>query len=653
MNILKVAFIFAGGYRTFREPAIHESIRFNLIRAFCPAPDCSADVFIRLSTSDNSHVGQGMNAKGKSIPTTDSLRNHALGVSARFGSDPSFRLFFELVDIGSPADVAAMDGMTNHNPKQHIYRTFDPRRYSMYFNRHMAYEMAMKAERLSGINYTWVVHARLDMGWGAPIAPFNRWSRQVWVPDSWPYDVPDTFALLPRKYSDHFFSLDAMFQKGVFCLGGPNFDLRTISTPSLQQLGYNSSQISLIQAEECQAQNIQPNHIYYYDRQNISYCSAGVSEIILKRKLLRVGIHAHSKFEEHRIRFSTFFMFLSRLPFQLNCDYISASFFMNWLRDQRANDAVESGCYTMQWYLNLLRNIYPTSGGYGPNCNLSSYTSVSPAVKEPLSMCLLDRSVSDLNFLPYRLRRKEHSCLTIHKQDVSNGPAVLLLSLSECVETYKLRQINRHYHVAQLFNFFPRSGIPHKITLYSGPHGGLKCLSVCRRTHITQNVSIIEGAESPMLVELAVCDKNAGNKDQLFVVDTLDRSLAPWLQKRHHGDAASNSSKATPSVQDITVVSLRWAGDPTENLCVSVRRHMSSRHDRGSPPSVTADSSYLSQSVSAVASLVPCRRRQRVGASAIGTSPLPDIDDSAEGTSRVNPLTTFVLEKTVNRAATT
>ena len=46
----------------------------------------------------------------------------------------------------------------------------------------------------------------------------------------WTADVPDIFALLPQEYADDYFSLDMLAQEGIMCLGGPNFDLKILTT---------------------------------------------------------------------------------------------------------------------------------------------------------------------------------------------------------------------------------------------------------------------------------------------------------------------------------------------------------------------------------------------------------------------------------------
>jgi hypothetical protein len=50
----------------------------------------------------------------------------------------------------------------------------------------------------------------------------------IYVHDSWYSDVPDTFAFLPRDKSTQYYSLEALLADHAFCLGGPNFDPKTL-----------------------------------------------------------------------------------------------------------------------------------------------------------------------------------------------------------------------------------------------------------------------------------------------------------------------------------------------------------------------------------------------------------------------------------------
>jgi hypothetical protein len=54
------------------------------------------------------------------------------------------------VDIGSDVEAAEMSEMTNRSLDQKMFRDFDSRRYSMYFNRYSSYHMALNEEQESG-----------------------------------------------------------------------------------------------------------------------------------------------------------------------------------------------------------------------------------------------------------------------------------------------------------------------------------------------------------------------------------------------------------------------------------------------------------------------------------------------------------------------
>jgi hypothetical protein len=161
---------------------VHDSIRYSLIHGFCPPASCIGDVFVRLSIDDNIHNGVGANAKGLNIKgSQDQLENAFKFINRLAHDSPDSSLVYEVVNIGSKEESHQMDEITRKSFKQRIYRDLDARRYSMYFNRWAAYQMAMEEEKDKGFVYDWVVHARLDMGWGAPVQPHSVWSKEkIW-----------------------------------------------------------------------------------------------------------------------------------------------------------------------------------------------------------------------------------------------------------------------------------------------------------------------------------------------------------------------------------------------------------------------------------------------------------------------------------------
>lgn len=93
---------------------------------------------------------------------------------------------------------------------------------------------------------------RLDCAWGEPIKPHYYWSLdKIYMPDTWHADLPDTFAILPRNTSDYYFSIDDLFKPRVICLGGPNFEIKTLEHTSLEAEGFTHSEISVIMKEDC------------------------------------------------------------------------------------------------------------------------------------------------------------------------------------------------------------------------------------------------------------------------------------------------------------------------------------------------------------------------------------------------------------------
>jgi hypothetical protein len=226
----RVAFVFAGTARSLIFPLVYETIRENLVISFCPRASCTADVFIRISTSDNMHDQKAFDAAGEYVPGNSSINQeikHAISRLNPYTEEGGGGGITQIdwTDIGSEKEKSDMLSSPFTSRRHKIFRTLDPRRYSMYFNRWSAYQLAVQRESQSGVRYTWIVHARLDAAWGEPVRAARDWSQEyVYVPNQWATEVPDTFALLPRKWSDQYFSLDILLALGIMCLGGGNFN---------------------------------------------------------------------------------------------------------------------------------------------------------------------------------------------------------------------------------------------------------------------------------------------------------------------------------------------------------------------------------------------------------------------------------------------
>jgi hypothetical protein len=133
----RIAVVMCGSPRSFLFPLIHWSIKVNLIDAL----QANVDVFIRTSIEDNVH-GQGISSAGLvrqlSKKELDALKV-ALEVikPVKVAYVPAKQELEEMqAAFPSTKDLKAPGYWHD------IFRKHDPRRYSMFFNRHQVYKMA-------------------------------------------------------------------------------------------------------------------------------------------------------------------------------------------------------------------------------------------------------------------------------------------------------------------------------------------------------------------------------------------------------------------------------------------------------------------------------------------------------------------------------
>ena len=425
---IHVAFIIAGSPRIFIYPAVHESIRVNLISAFCPVDTCSADVFVRVSLSDNTHTVDGVavaNSKGVVIPADEEERPfvrhalHRLHLAVRGAMNATW------VDVGS---VAERDEMKAHfNSSRHrVFRELDPRRYSMYFGRWSAFNQARSYEREHGLRYAWFVHTRFDMAFGAPIQPYFKWpSTKLWVHDTWAADVPDIFALIPAAFADAYFSMDLLVQEQAMCLGGPNFNKSSVEDSALIAMGFSAHERYIAETVLC-----------WGDRD-------GWSEEILRKKLNLANVSLQSG----KIGLKPIFSFILRKDLNDLCQLVHPSFMIGWLWDtQIANGAMFAGC------VNFAQDIRREMAS--PRCPSLPLMSDEEFGGDE---CLLGRNISGWNYMPYRIRlppRRGGHCLTASGDNVTH---IYTLSFAPCISLENLEsqpKIRYTYSRSQLFRFY-------------------------------------------------------------------------------------------------------------------------------------------------------------------------------------------------------
>lgn len=247
-----IAFLFSGSIRSFILPFVYQSIYQNLILSLCPSTpsspspllplnsssfNCSYQIFMRISLIDN--ILNGLDANGAIVsPISNKIDKYLQNALSYF---PSHLLHYKISNFGSPEDLELYKHFTSF--RHQIYSKFDKRRYSMYINRWGVYQMMLNYEILNNYQYDYVIHTRLDVAWFAPVPPLNLWYHndaersRVVIHDRWAEFVSDTFAVLPRRFADDYYSMDVLLIPGIMCLGGPNFDRNSLRLSSILSAG--------------------------------------------------------------------------------------------------------------------------------------------------------------------------------------------------------------------------------------------------------------------------------------------------------------------------------------------------------------------------------------------------------------------------------
>ena len=359
-----VAFVFAGSPRSFTNPFVHESIRINLIHSFCPPKACNAVLFFRISMTDNVHEDSSGNKAGDgdgfAVTADPGMKEKVLRGVQRLGKVPGLNNTVPVVlswsEVGSLSEKQAI--MQQFPSLRHrIFTLLDSRRYSMYFNRYKAFMQVPAYEHQHGIQFNWVVHARLDAVWTEPVLPVHFWSSlgptvnhrygkfsrpsarkpkltstgsssdmklKIWVVDTWFDDVPDTFALIPRDYAKQFFNFDTLSEDNVVCLGGGNVNITKARSPrDLMKLNFTLA--------ECDAIG---NLVCKHDDQ-------GGSEVIMKNRLR----HHKITLGRGNLGYQTFPTAIVRPNLDNMCFYLETTRLIGWVWSaQYGNAATYPAC---------------------------------------------------------------------------------------------------------------------------------------------------------------------------------------------------------------------------------------------------------------------------------------------------------------------
>lgn len=206
----KIAFVFSGSARSFNCPHVHWSIRSHVIDAL----GGDSHVFVRMTQEDNlnyQRTGDGQ------LEKTEFKENELI----------------ETIKVLNPKVVEQFSFRTQleemkryyHGWRHEIYRKYDQRRYSMYFQRAMSYKMVTAHEKAHSMKFDWVVLIRLDAMWLDPLLPIASYAAdRVWLTEQGFSPFNDQFMLMPRQFSDWLYDLDVKVSPGVLCLGGPDIE---------------------------------------------------------------------------------------------------------------------------------------------------------------------------------------------------------------------------------------------------------------------------------------------------------------------------------------------------------------------------------------------------------------------------------------------
>jgi hypothetical protein len=140
-----------GAARSFILPMIHWSIKTNVIDALQSE---NVDVFVRVCTQDNVH-GHGIkDANGITFNLSDSFRSWLdTGLEVINATQVEFTTLTD--EPAAMEEEFPSEPWPSTNYHHNIFRTYDKRRYSMMFNRHKGYHMALKHAKANNFEYDW------------------------------------------------------------------------------------------------------------------------------------------------------------------------------------------------------------------------------------------------------------------------------------------------------------------------------------------------------------------------------------------------------------------------------------------------------------------------------------------------------------------
>lgn len=236
----------------------------------------------------------------------------------------------------------------------------------------------------------------------------------------------------------------------VFCLGGPNFDVTSAEPDNLRALGFSEDQFQAVKDELC---------VSRYGGEHAH--GMGLSETILAQKLqvggIRHIVHANGS-RGGSLGFAPLFMLIVRAPLTPDCANLRTDFIVQSLQEDLFSVSnLFPACRLLFSDMKLEKSV--TNWIVSSACTPMKEGSV----RDYSGDCLLNRFVSDWNFLPFRILGDAASCLTFARVwwgSAHNYKYYYTLKFLPCIDTEKFldvfgSNVTAKYGMSQMFHFYP------------------------------------------------------------------------------------------------------------------------------------------------------------------------------------------------------
>ena len=317
------------------------------------------------------------------------------------------------------------------------------------------------------------------------------------------------------------------------CLGGPNFDPLSVDELKLKSQGFDDEDLKLASDSLCL--NVWKGGPITYANHptlgKIPWSDEGYSERILKRKLQVSGISLNLG----TLIMHPFFVIIIRYPLLPLCNFLGPDNHIGWIRTrQTVSHGQYFGC----------RNFIDEF----TKLHLQNYSSCDKNKDILHQTCLLDRSISDWNFMPFRLRFKplRHNLCWTQKLDGS-------LSLLPCSNYHfheGIPNVNISYAAPQLFHMFPLKNKPQLIKnlgIFDSPHGKNHDQVTC--------LTAGEIVANHRKLSMSSCHEGL---HQQFIVSMKDSGLPDKIASTNH------------LVPAVAITSIKWMDENNYEYCVSL-----------------------------------------------------------------------------------